>query len=529
MSKNVYFKQEARAKFQKGIDMVADAVGSTLGARGRSVIIAKGYGHYPSATKDGVTVANDCFWEDEVENAGGMFIREACNKTLLLAGDGTTTTAVLAQNILTNGLNAIDAGANFSEVKSGIEKAVDCVVEKLKAMAIPVNDNEMIRSIATISANNDSEIGDRIAELYEKVGNTVKIEIEKSPTFKTFIKTKDGAEISAGYVNEGFVTDRVKKEYVCENPQILVLDYEVKNMKQIEPFLQKLAQTGFNLVSQGLVIIANGFEGEFYNTMLVNKIRNNFKICLMQAPSAYQKDFLKDVSILTGATLICDEEGMKIEHASIEHLGTCEKIIISKWPSVIIGGAGEKESVDFLKESIKTDIEKIDNTEVKNILEKRLARLSGSIGVIYVGGFTNTEMEEKIARVDDAVRATKSAVEEGVVAGGGLALIRCAEKLYSLEIVGDEKIGIQLIIDACYVPLSKMLENAGLNQNIVVNVKDSKANIGYNIKTKSMEDLVLSGVIDPVKVVRCALQSASSVATQVITSDVLLVEMKPKD
>lgn len=529
MSKKGFFNQEARKAFQAGIDFIYKAVSSTAGPRGKNVIVSDGYGHFPFTTKDGVTVANKCFLEDEVENTGVMFMREACNKTLLLAGDGTTTTAILAHNISTNGLDAIDKGANSQEVRSGIEKAVDCIVRALKGMAIPVNDNEMIRSIATISANNDSEIGDRIAELYEKVGNNVKIEIEKSPTFKTFIKTKDGAEISAGYVNEGFVTDRVKKEYVCENPQILVLDYEVKNMKQIEPFLQRLVETRFNLTTQGLVIIANGFEGEFYNTMLVNKMRNNFKICLVQSPSAYQKDFLKDVSTLTGATLVCDEVGMKIENASIEHLGTCEKIIISKWPSVIIGGAGEKESVDFLKDSIKTDIEKTDNTEVKNILEKRLARLSGSIGVIYVGGFTNTEMEEKIARVDDAVRATKSAVEEGVVAGGGVALIRCMEKLNKIECSGDEKIGVNLISNACKSPLTKMLENAGLPIELVNDVINQYPNFGYNIKTKTMEDLVLAGVIDPVKVVRCALQSASSVATQVITSDVLLVEMKPKD
>lgn len=585
--KQVFFNQEAREKFKKGIDIVADAVGSTLGAGGKGVIISKGYGHFPFTTKDGVTVANDIFLEDEVENTGAMFIREACSKTLLLAGDGTTTTAVLAQNILQNGLVATNDGANAQEIRSGIEKAVDCVTEQLKAIAAPVNDNEMIKSIATVSANNDIELGGLIAELYSKIGNDVKIEIEKSPTFKTYTKTKDGAEISAGYVNEGFVTDRVKKEYVCENPYILVLDYEVKNMKQVEPFFQNLLNREVNLTTQGVVIVANGFEGEFYNTMLVNKMRYNFKVCLVQSPSAYQKEFLKDISTLTGATLICDEVGMKIENASFEHLGSCEKIIVTKYPTVIVGGAGTKESVDFLKASIKTDIDNTENPEVKNILEKRLARLSGSIGVICVGGFTNTEMEEKIARVDDAVRATKSAVEEGVVAGGGVALIRCMKKLDALETNGDEIVGVELIKNACFSPLIKMLENAGelnsldkeiseakrkrgeahkeysklmiadkpitdeeinnklisfdneiksailnkINCNIPVfnNVVSSTGNTGYNIKTKTMEDLVKSGVIDPAKVVRCALQSASSVAVQVITSDVLLVEMKPKD
>ena len=527
MAKKVYFNKEARSEFQKGINTVADAVGSTLGARGMGVMISNGYGHFPFVTKDGVTVANNLFLDEEIENTGAMFLREAASKTLALAGDGTTTTVVLAQNILNNGLVSIDGGANAQEIRSGVEKAVDCVVTSLKEMSVSVDNNDMIKNIATVSGNNDIEIGGHIADLYSKVGNSVMIDIKKSATFKTYTETLDGAEILAGYSNEGFCNDFKKMEAVFENPLIFVTNYEIKTIKEMEPFLQSINNNGIDLSKRGIIFIAAGFEGEFHNTMLVGKSKQGIKSCLIQAPSAYQKEMLRDVCALTGATLICDEMGAKLQHATVNHCGTCEKIIISRWPTLIINGAGDKLVLEQLKSEIKAHIESTDNAQVKEISEKRLARLCGSVGVIYVGGSTTTEMEERIARVDDAVRATKSAVEEGIVAGGGVALIRCMDKLKSIEVKGDESVGVELVRLACMAPLTKMLSNAGALLSIVDNVILEKGNIGYNVKTSIMEDLVVSGIIDPVKVIRCALQSASSVAIQVITSNALLVEMKP--
>jgi len=540
MSKKLFFNNEAREKLQKGINMVADAAGSTLGARGKTVIISSGYGHMPITTKDGVTVVKSTFLDDEIENTGVMLIRGVAEKQLETCGDGTTTGAVLAQSILNNGMDAIfspkqswlerfagikSRKVNSQEVKSGIDKAVNCVVETLKQNAIQVDNNDMIKNVATISANNDPEIGGLIAEAYSKIGNDGLLTIEDSKTIETYVKTVEGAEMARGYgMSDKFVTDPKKMEIVYENPRILVLDYEVKTLKEIEPIMKEIAATPESF-SRPFIIIAQGFEGEVFNTFVVNKLQNGMKLCLIQAPAKYQKEAFRDVACLVGAKLISDEHGLKPEHSRVDHTGTCEKIIVSKTSTLFIGGNTNKEELEQIQKEIKLHIHNETNPLMLEVLGKRLARLSGSIGVIYVGGATDVETKERKDRVDDAVRAVKSAIEEGVVAGGGVSLIRCIKELASIEANGDEKIGVELIAKACMAPLQKMLSNAGLEQSIANQVLEG--NWGYNVKTMAFEDLFKVGIIDPVKVVRCAMQNAASVSSQVLGSDVLMVEMKP--
>ncbi len=525
MAKEVYFNQDAKEKLKKGFKIVGDAAGSTLGAGGKNVIISPGYGHMPISTKDGVTVVKSIFLRDEVENTGVMLIRGASEKTLEMCGDGTTTSVVLAQNILENGMEEIAKGCNVQEVKSGVEKAVKVVVDNLKRMSVPVTTNEMIKSVATISANNDTEIGELIANAYDKIGLNGLLTIEDSKTIDSYVVVTDGAEMPRGYVSDKFVTHPEKMQVIYENPMILVLDYEVKMLKELEPIMNEIAQTAQGF-SRPWIIVARGFDGEVHNTMVVNKLKNGVKICLVCAPSAYQKEALQDIAALTGATLICDENGVKVEHATIEDMGTCDKIVVSKFSTMILGGDTDKDALDQIKKEITLQMSETGNAQLKDILEKRLARLTGSIGVLYVGGATDLETKERKDRVDDAVRAVKSAIEEGVVVGGGVALVRCMSKLQDIIVDGDEAIGVNLVFKACFAPISKMLGNAGASMTLG-DIENDNSNYGYNIKTKKFGDLFEEGIIDPVKVVRCALQNAASVASQVLTSDVLMVEVKP--
>lgn len=527
MAKEFFFNQEARESLKKGINKVADAASSTLGPRGKSVIIAPGYGHMPIVTKDGVTVVKSSFVEDEVENVGVMMIRYASEKTLEQCGDGTTTSALLAQSILNNAMNKISSGTNVQEVRSGIDKAVSCVVDTLKKLSTPVNDGKTIENVATISANNDSEIGGLIASVYDKIGHRGLLTIEDSKTVETYTKTVEGSEMVRGYASDKFVTNPEKMEVVYENPLIFVMDYELKTFREIEPLLKEMNDvTGF---SRPFIIIARGFDGEIFNTMIVNKVKNGVKCCLICAPTQYQKEALRDIACLTGAKLICDEAGVKPEQSGLMDAGTCDKIVVSKFSTLVLGGKSDKAELEQIKKEINLEISSTSNDQLKEILEKRLARLSGSIGVIYVGGATEVEAKERKDRVDDAVRAVKSAIEEGVVPGGGLALIRCISALDDILVVGDEKLGVELIELACLAPLKKMLSNACLSEDIVEKVLRQTGNDGYNIKTNEFCDLMDNGIIDPVKVVRCSLQNASSVASQVIGSDVLMVEMRPKE
>lgn len=524
--KNVYFDKEARALMQEGVNIAGNAIGSTLGAAGKTVVISPGHGHMPIMTKDGVTVAKSIVLKDELKNIGVMMVRNASEATVNDCGDGTTTSAVLAQSMINAGIEAVNAGGNPQEIKAGIEKAIACVVESLKAISIPLTDNDMIRSIATISANNDAELGGKLADAYAKIGNKGLLTIEMSKTHETFVTVMEGAEMPRGYFNEGFVTNTAKMTIEYENPKILVLNYDIKTVKQMEGFLTSFNNT-FKLSDTPLVIIAKDFEGEFHNTALVNKVRNGAKITLLAVPAAYYDKELENIATITGATLITDEAGLKIESANLSHLGTCKKIISSRTNTIFIDGGGEKESVEELKRKIQHDIDTEKADDLKAVWEKRLARLSGSFGVIYVGGNTHVEQVERLHRVDDANKAIKSAIEEGIVAGGGIALLRASECNLG-EINGDELIGVRIVLDACYIPLKKMVSNAGdenLYDDMLIKVLDSKGSKGYNIKTKEFVDMLEAKIIDPTKVVRCALQNAASVACQVINSEVLLVEM----
>lgn len=528
MAKKLYFDKEAAEKLKKGVDLAANAIGSTLGACGKYVIIAPGYGHMPVTTKDGVTVSKSIFVEDEVENVGVMMVRYASQKTVEDAGDGTTTSAVLAQSMINDGLDAIKNGANAQEVKAGIEKATALVIDELKKLSIPVADAETLKSVATISANNDEDIGGKLAAAYDQIGKSGILTIEKSHTIDTYVTVLEGSEMLRGYMNDKFVTNTGKLTVEYDNPLILVANYDVKTIKELIPFMEDFSKL-YSFSAQPLVIIAKSFDGEPHNTMVVNKLKNGAKICLIEAPSAYQREALEDVATLTGATLITDDEGMKMEHALAAHLGTCKKIVVSKTNTIFIEGAGDKQEVELLKAKIQKEVDDTDNEQKKDIYQKRLARLSGSIGVIYVGGATDVEQKERHDRVDDANRAVKSALEEGIVPGGGIALIRSGQKINFSPFVGDQLVGANIVFDACFSPLKKMLLNAGIDPMLVVPVTMVESgNKGYNVRDKQFVDMMEAKILDPTKVVRCALQNASSVACQVINSGALLVEMKPE-
>lgn len=528
MSRELFFIEDQREKLQKGFDFVESAAGSTLGPEGSPVIISAGNA-MPIATKDGVTVVKSCYVNDEIENTGVLWIRYAAEKTLAEAGDGTTTASILTHNMITAGLDVVRDGANRNEVKSGMEKAVSSIVKSLKEISIEVSDNEMIKNIATTSANNDEEIGSKLADAYDRIGLKGLLTIEKSKTSETYITITEGAEMQRGYANDKFVNNQAKMLVEYDNPYILVLNYDVKTIKEMESFLNDFAPT-HNLKEMSLIIIAKGFEGEPHNTFVVNKTQYGANMCLIEAPNMYQREALVDIATLTGATLITDDAGLKIEHAKTEHLGRCEKIIVSKTSTLVVGGKGDKEEISELKRQIQLLIDTNDNVELKEVHEKRLARLSGSIGVIYVGGKTEVEQKERIDRVDDANRAVKSAIEEGVVAGGGIALIRCANKIDAAEYSKGELVGKNIIYNACLFPLNKMLDNAGIDKlTIVPIVYNESGNKGYNVKTKQFVDMIEAKIIDPTKVVRCALENSASVAAQVINSKVMLIEMRPQN
>ena len=540
--REIFFNKEARAKMLEGVNDAANAIGSTLGPRGKTVIIDPGNGNPPIMSKDGVTVASLLDSKDNLKKTGIMLIRQASEASVKDCGDGTTTASVLCQSMINAGVEAVNNGANSQEIKSGIEKAVICVVDALKAMAIPLTDNDMIKSIGTVSSNNDEEIGGKLAEAYGKIGNKGMLTIEMSKTHDTFVTIMEGAEMQRGYSNEGFVTNPAKMTVEYDNPKILVLNYEVKSLKQLEPFLKEY-QMLHKLDVTPLVIIAREYEGEFHNSTLVNKKQYGAKICLIQAPNMYQREAFDDMATITGATLITDDAGMKLESANCTHLGTCKKIIVSRFNTLVVEGGGDKLEVEALKKKINAGIEFAKEDAVKEVSEKRLARLSGSIGVIYVGGNTHVEQVERLHRVDDANKAIKSAIEEGIVAGGGIALIMAKHNLNQLNLSKEEDVGVQIIYSACEDPILKMLSNAGVykkrktllskiwetffgkNHLIINELNKCRGNKGYNVKTGEFVDMIEAKIIDPVKVVRCALQNAASVAGQVINSDVMLVEM----
>jgi chaperonin GroEL len=523
-AKELQFNTEARAKLKRGIDQLAEAVKVTLGPKGRNVVIDKKFGS-PTVTKDGVTVAKEIELSDPIENMGAQMVKEVATKTSDLAGDGTTTATVLAQAIFREGLKNVTAGANPMELKRGIEKAVEAVVEELKKLSAPSAGKKEIAQVGTISANNDKEIGNLIAEAMEKVGKDGVITVEEAKGLETTLETVDGMQFDRGYLSPYFVTDPEKMEAALEDAYLLIHDKKISAMKELLPILEKVAQSG-----RPLLIIAEDVEGEALATLVVNKLRGTLKVAAVKAPGFgdRRKEMLRDIAVLTGGQVISEEVGFKLENATLNDLGRAKRVVIDKDNTTLVDGKGKESDIQGRINEIKAAVEKTTSDYDREKLQERLAKLSGGVAVINVGAATETEMKEKKARVEDALHATRAAVEEGIVAGGGVALIRAQSALEKIRGTEDEKIGVDIVRRALEEPIRMIAQNAGAEGSIVVaRVKESKdKNFGYNAQTDVYEDLVKAGVIDPTKVTRTALQNAASIAGLLLTTECVVVEKK---
>ncbi|MFI5209127.1 MAG: chaperonin GroEL [Gemmatimonadales bacterium] len=523
-AKELMFNVDARAKLKRGVDALADAVKVTLGPKGRNVVIDKKFGS-PTVTKDGVTVAKEIELADAIENMGAQMVKEVATKTSDLAGDGTTTATVLAQAIFREGLKNVTAGANPMELKRGIDKAVEAIVAELKAISAPSKGNKEIAQVGTISANNDAEIGKLIAEAMEKVGKDGVITVEEAKGLETTLETVDGMQFDRGYLSPYFVTDPEKMEAVLDDAYLLIHDKKISAMKELLPVLEKVAQTG-----KPLLIIAEDVEGEALATLVVNKLRGTLKVVAVKAPGFgdRRKEMLRDIAVLTGGNVISEEVGFKLENAVLNDLGRAKRVVIDKDNSTLVDGRGKSDAIQGRIAEIKAAIDKSTSDYDREKLQERLAKLSGGVAVINVGAATETEMKEKKARVEDALHATRAAVEEGIVPGGGVALIRAQSVLDKVKGTEDEKIGVEIVRRALEEPIRMIAQNAGAEGSIVVaRVKESKdKNFGYNAATDSYEDLVKAGVIDPTKVTRTALQNAASIAGLLLTTECVVVERK---
>ena len=525
MAKKIQYNVEARDGLKRGVDALANAVKVTLGPKGRNVVIDKKFGS-PTVTKDGVSVAKEIELKDPLENMGAQMVKEVASKTADIAGDGTTTATVLAQAIVSAGLKNVAAGANPMDLKRGIDKAVEAIVANLRAQSQQVgDDNNKIQQVASISANNDEVIGKLIADAMAKVGKEGVITVEEAKGTETEVKTVEGMQFDRGYLSPYFVTNAEKMEAELDNPFILITDKKVGNMKELLPVLEPVAQSG-----KPLLIIAEDVEGEALATLVVNKLRGTLKIAAVKAPGFgdRRKAMLEDIAILTGGTVISEERGFKIENTDVSMLGRAEKVSIDKDNTTIINGAGKKEDIAARVGQIKAQIEITTIEYDKEKLQERLAKLAGGVAVLYIGAATEVEMKEKKDRVDDALHATRAAVEEGIVAGGGVAYIRAIEALDKLKGVNeDENTGIAIIKRAVEEPLRQIVANAGGEGSVVVNkVREGKADFGYNARTEQYENLIAAGVIDPTKVSRVALQNAASAASMILTTECTLIEEK---
>ncbi|MBX2842672.1 MAG: chaperonin GroEL [Flammeovirgaceae bacterium] len=522
MAKSIFFDTSAREQLKKGVDTLAEAVKVTLGPKGRNVILDKKFGA-PSVTKDGVSVAKEIELTDPVENMGAQLVKEVASKTADQAGDGTTTATVLTQAIFSTGIKNVTAGANPMDLKRGIDKAVAAVVEELHNLSKPVNDSKEISQVAAISANNDFEVGKMIAEAMEKVGKDGVITVEEAKGTETEVKTVEGMQFDRGYLSPYFVTNTEKMEADLENPYVLIYDKKISNMKELLPVLEATAQTG-----RPLLIIAEDVDGEALATLVVNKIRGALKIAAVKAPGFgdRRKAMLEDIAILTGGQVISEERGYKLENATLEYLGTAEKIIIDKDNSTIVNGAGSAEEIEGRVNQIKQQIENTTSDYDREKLQERLAKLSGGVAILYIGAATEVEMKEKKDLVDDALHETRAAEEEGVVTGGGVALIRALSALDKVETENeDQETGVNIIKVALEGPLRTIINNAGLEASVIVQkVKEGKGNFGYNARTNEFEDLVAAGVIDPTKVTRLALQNAASIASLLLTTECVVAD-----
>ncbi len=526
MAKQLFFDIEARNKMKKGVDALANAVKVTLGPKGRNVVIEKKFGA-PGVTKDGVTVAKEIELEDPIENMGAQMVKEVASKTADVAGDGTTTATVLAQAIITEGLKNVAAGANPMDLKRGIDKAVGKVIENLQSQSQAVgNDNSKIQQVATISANNDAEIGKLIAEAMKKVGKEGVITVEEARGTETTVEVVEGMQFDRGYVSPYFVTNSEKMNAELDNPYILIYDKKISNMKDILHILEKVAQGG-----RPLLIISEDLEGEALATLVVNKLRGTLKVAAVKAPGFgdRRKEMLQDIAILTKGIVISEEQGYKLENADLSYLGQASSVTIDKDNTTIVGGKGKKDDIAARVNQIKAQIEVTTSDYDKEKLQERLAKLSGGVAVLNVGAATEVEMKEKKDRVDDALHATRAAVEEGIVPGGGIAFIRAVESLEKLKGGNeDETTGIAIVKRSLEEPLRQIVANAGIEGSIIVQkVKEGKADFGFNARTEQYENLFKAGVIDPTKVTRVALENAASIAGMLLTTECVIAD-KPK-
>ena len=524
MAKEIKYDQEGRSAILRGINTLADAVKATLGPKGRNVILEKSFGS-PLITKDGVTVAKEIELEDKFENMGAQMVKEVASKTSDIAGDGTTTATVLAQAIYREGVKLVTAGNNPMEIKRGIDKAVGVVVDELKKMSKKTETQKEIAQVGTISANNDETIGNIIAEAMDKVGKEGVITVEEAKGMETNLEIVEGMQFDRGYLSPYFVTDAERMECVMDDPYILLHEKKISNMKDLLPILEQIARSG-----KPFVIIAEDVEGEALATLVVNKLRGTLKCSAVKAPGFgdRRKAMLEDIAVLTGGRMIAEDLGIKLENIKMEDLGQCKRVTIDKDNTTIVEGKGKKAEIEGRVKQIRAQVEETTSDYDREKLQERLAKIVGGVAVINVGAATETEMKEKKARVEDALHATRAAVEEGIVAGGGVALVRTLATLEKLKLEGEQQLGVNIIKRSIEEPLRWIAQNTGFDGSIVVEkVKNEKGGFGFNAQTEKYEDLVAAGIIDPTKVVRCAIQNASSVASLLLTTEALIAE-KPK-
>ena len=524
-AKEIKYSEKARAKTMKGVNNLADVVKLTLGPKGRNVILEKSWGS-PTITKDGVTVAKEIELEDHFENMGAQMVKEVASKTSDVAGDGTTTATLLAQSIYREGCKLVAAGHNPMPLKRGIDKAVVTVVEELKKLSKPTKGQTEIAQVGTISANNDETIGNIIAEAMNKVGKEGVITVEEAKAMETTLEVVEGMQFDRGYLSPYFVTDPERMEVVLEEPYILIHEKKINVMKDLLPLLEQIAKMG-----KPMLIIAEDVEGEALATLVVNKLRGTLKVCAVKAPGFgdRRKAMLEDIAVLTGGQVISEDLGIKLENVTLNDLGSAKTIQIDKDDTTIIDGAGVREDIEGRVKQIRTQVEETTSDYDREKLQERLAKLVGGVAVIKVGAATETEMKERKARVEDALNATRAAVEEGIVPGGGVALLRCLSSLESMNLDGEERLGVNIVKRALEEPLRIIANNAGHEGSVVVQrVKNESDSLGFNAETETYEDLMKAGIMDPTKVVRLALQNAGSVAGLLLTTDVVVAE-KPKE
>ena len=522
MAKQIEYGLDARSQLKKGVDHLANAVKVTLGPKGRNVVIEKKFGA-PTITKDGVTVAKEIDLENKLENVGAQMVREVASKTSDIAGDGTTTATVLAQSIIEEGIKNVTAGANPMSIKRGIDAAKDVVIEAIGGQSKNLPDSTQIAQVATISANDDSEIGSKIAEAMEKVGKDGVITVEESKTAETFLEFVEGMQFDRGYLSPYFVTNTESMDAEMDDPYILIHDKKISNMKDLLPILEKVVQTG-----KQIVLIAEDVDGEALATLVVNKLRGTFKVLAVKAPGFgdRRKAMLEDIAVLTGGTVISEDAGYKLENATLEYLGTAKRVASDKDNTTIVSGGGETEAIKARINEIKVQIDKTSSDYDREKLQERLAKLSGGVAVINVGAATEVEMKEKKARVEDALHATRAAVEEGIVPGGGVALLRSIPALDNVEVPSDQQIGVDILRRALESPVRQITENAGLEPSIIVqNIKDGKDDYGYDARNDEYVNMFDAGIIDPAKVTRVAVENAASISGLLLTTEAAITEI----